>query len=149
MLVNWEYDGEEWDPYTILGKVTLNGDVGGKIHEDCLILDTWLLGLARGLIALRSGEHRVSIDTIDEPDEMRLQVEGEILRVAWKEQLAEISSIEVACACLATQLHALADDLRGQDPPRDEETISRLYEHSTRLNTFKFEARQLLDHKLR
>lgn len=133
MLINYEHGGEEWDPYTLLGKVTLYGDVGGQIDEGCLMLDSWLLGLARGLIALRSGHHKVCIDTVDEPDEIRLQVDRDILTVAWKEQHAEFSSLEVACGCLATQLHALADDLRGHGPPRDERAITELDEHSKEL----------------
>lgn len=133
MQLRWEHDGEDWDPFTILGRVTLRGDVGGEIHDDCLILDSWLLGLARGLIELRAGASKSSIDTIDEPNVIQLQKRDSGFTVSWMDQHTEITDIDQACSLLASQLRALTTDLRQHDPPRDENAIRELDKQSKEL----------------
>lgn len=77
MLVHWEHSEDEWDPFTILGSIDLQGDVCGRIKDDCLILDTWLASLGRGLLELRAGKQSAFIDTIDEPNEIYLSTDGD------------------------------------------------------------------------
>ena len=133
MHLKWDHDKGEWDPFSILGSLTLQGDVNGKIHDDCLILDSWLIGFARGLLELRSGASRVSVDTTDEPEEIHLRRRGEGFEVSWRHQLAEVSALDLACSRVASTLQALADDLRIHAPPRDERAIDELHTNAIKL----------------
>ena len=133
MQLTWEHAGKEWDPFAILGRVTLRGDVSGEIHDSCLILDSWLLGFARGLIKLRSGALKVLVDTLDEPDAIQLRKCENGFRLSWLDQHVEVADIDQACLILASQLQALASDLRQHDPPRDESAIRELDKQSKEL----------------
>jgi hypothetical protein len=133
MQVHWEHDREEWDPFTILGRFALKGDVSGQIEDDNIILDSWLGGLDQGLLALRSGEQETSIDTLDEPDDIRFRLDGKQVTIAWRNQRLQVSDVEMACASLARQLLALADDLASRPSPRSNETISTLYQQADTL----------------
>lgn len=133
MLIHWEYDDEEWDPYTLLGRVELEGDVCGRIHGEYLILDTWLLGLAQGLLEILRGRRVVFIDTFDEPDYIRICAVDGVITIRWIDQSLQLSDLTAACVSMAVQLRALADDLLKRPPPRCDQTISMLQLQAGRL----------------
>lgn len=134
MIIHWDHDNEEWDPFTILGSINLQGDVSGRIQGDCLILDTWFVSLGRGLLEIRSGKQSAFVDTIDEPDEIYLSTDGDQLTIRWIDQHLEVSSLDTACTSVAAQLSALADDLATRPPPRDEQSIYELRQLADRLS---------------
>lgn len=135
MLIHWEHDEEEeWDPGTILGSIDLQGDVSGRIQDDCLILDTWFASLGRGLLEIRSGKQSAFIDTIDEPHEIYLSTDGGGLTIGWIDEHLEVSGLDTACTSVAAQLSALADDLATRPPPQDEPSISELRQLANKLS---------------
>lgn len=47
MKIDWHFEDWEWDPYTLLGQLTLTGDDGTCIRDDCTTLDRWLVGIEK------------------------------------------------------------------------------------------------------
>lgn len=67
MKIDWHFDEEEWDPYTLLGEITITGDCETSISDDCTILDSWLVGISEGLRSLSKGAP-IDVDLVVEPD---------------------------------------------------------------------------------
>jgi hypothetical protein len=55
------------DPDELLGGIVLEGENGSRIEESTTFLDTFLLALAQGLVAVAGGA-RESVDIFDEPN---------------------------------------------------------------------------------
>ena len=56
MQLIWEHAAEEWDPFSLVGTIQVQGTCGSIVHDDCITLDCWLVAFAQGLLKLRTGE---------------------------------------------------------------------------------------------
>lgn len=122
MTINWRLDEtESIEPDTPLGRITIRGE-RGSISEDNLMLDTFFEALSDGLSALTESD-TVSIDTIDEPDPLVLQRNGDGVRLTFGKQTAEVGSrasfheeLLDAIENFLSYLDSAARNLK-QDPP--------------------------------
>jgi hypothetical protein len=133
MLIRWEHDGEERDPFAVLGSVLLEDDAGGRIEDDILYLDTWLSALAQGLLEVRGGAPQAVVDTVDEPHPIRISNDRGIVTIRWREQGVRFPDLEATCVCLAEQLRSLVDDLLTWPAPHDVSAIQQLRQRADRL----------------
>ena len=125
MKIDWHFDNEDWDPYTLLGKITITGDYEAAIHDGCTILDRWMVGLSEGLKSLSKGIS-AEVDLVDEPDPLRFIAGDKKYEIHYKKMNVAFTDIAEATKVLNEEIHKFIQELLLHPEPRDETVIYEL-----------------------
>jgi len=126
LKIDWQFDDEgEWDPYTLLGRITLTGDHETCISDNCTILDRWLVGLFDGLRSLSKGVS-TEIDLVDEPDPLRFVATGRRYEIHYRGAILIFTDITQVIGELMEAVQIFIQALRKYPEPRDETVITEL-----------------------
>jgi len=126
MKIDWQFADEgEWDPYTLLGRITITGDHETCISDNCTILDRWLVGLSGGLQSLSKGIS-AEIDLVDEPDPLRFLATDQGYEIHYRDAILIFTDITQATRELGEEVQKFIQALRIHPEPRDETVITEL-----------------------
>lgn len=125
MKINWRFDDKEWDPYTLLGAISITGDHETYIHDGCTILDRWLIGISEGLRSL-SKKVPIDVDLIDEPDPLGFWITGEIYEIHYKNMIVSFRDLTRAIEELKEEVEKFLQALLQHPEPRSETVIEEL-----------------------
>jgi hypothetical protein len=125
MKINWHFDEEEWDPYTLLGEISITGDHETAISDDCTILDRWLVGISEGLRSLSKGEP-IDVDLVDEPDPLCFGANGNKYEIHYKNMVVSFSDLTQAIEELKETVRMFLQALLQHPEPRSKIVIEEL-----------------------
>lgn len=126
MKIYWAFDEEpEWDPFTLLGQISITGDQESEIRDDCIILDMWFLALFEGIESLSQGLSK-EVDLVDEPDPLRFMAREHRFEIHYQEKVVFFSDIHQALAELKEVVGQFVNVLLEYPAPRDEAAIREL-----------------------
>lgn len=125
MKIEWHFDEEEWDLYTLLGEITIVGDQETSISDDCTILDRWLVGISEGLRSL-SKNAPIDVDLVDEPDPLRFGINDEKYEIHYKDMMASFSDLTQAIEELKEAVQKFLQALLQHPEPRSGIVIEEL-----------------------
>ena len=84
MAISWKLNEEGGvDPDELLGGIVLEGENGSRLEESTTFLDTFLLALAEGLVAVADGG-RESVDIFDEPNSLLFDRVSDNVNIEYK-----------------------------------------------------------------
>jgi len=125
MKIHWHFDDEEWDPYTLLGEITIIGDYETSIRDGCTILDRWMVGLSEGLKSLSKGIS-AEVDLVDEPDPLFFVAGDKTYEIHYKKMEITFTDIAQATKALNAEIYKFIQELLLHPEPRDEYVINEL-----------------------
>ncbi len=126
MKIEWTLDEEgEWEPYSLLGDISITDEDGNIIEEKSTYLDTWFPVISDGLQALKNDKEK-TIDLLEESYPLCFTIKKSTKYIGYKDKEIMILNIAEAITDLRKEVQGFLNSVLSHPEPRDETVIDNL-----------------------